>query len=201
MKRLDERHFSRTLDVLTRAFEDDELYQYLEPDTAERHRFVRDFLTFRTRYLFKRCQVFADGDEIHSVMAAAPAGQAMSKLDFVLCGGLGPLLRATPTVRRRMLDFVSYLDRCEEECCPRPHQMLGPLATHPDHQGKGLGGALFSHMVNEVCDPNVALCLDTRTPRNVQLYEKYGFYVVKEEFVPGSRVTNFVMLRDPGGKM
>ena len=138
---------------------------------------------------------------LSGVMAAAPAGQAMSKLDFVLCGGLGPLLRATPTVRRRMLDFVSYLDRCEEECCPRPHQMLGPLATHPDHQGKGLGGALFSHMENEVCDPNVALCLDTQTPRNVQLYEKYGFYVVKEEFVPGSRVTNFVKLRDPGGKM
>jgi GNAT superfamily N-acetyltransferase len=58
------------------------------------------------------------------------------------------------------------------------HWHLPLIGVDPAHQGKGIGSALLSHVLN-VCDgQNVPAYLEATSPRNVPLYERHGFEIV-----------------------
>ena len=59
-----------------------------------------------------------------------------------------------------------------------PHWHLPLIGVDPAHQGKGIGSALLSHIL-EVCDvQNVLAYLEATSPLNVRLYERHGFEAV-----------------------
>jgi len=59
-----------------------------------------------------------------------------------------------------------------------PHWHLPLIGVDPAHQGKGIGSALLSHIL-EVCDvQNVLAYLEATSPLNVPLYERHGFEAV-----------------------
>ena len=63
-------------------------------------------------------------------------------------------------------------------------------------QGKGIGSALLSHILN-VCDgQNVSAYLEATSPRNVPLYERHGFAAVGSIQVADSPQI-IAMLREP----
>mgnify|MGYP001966321728 FL=1 len=45
------------------------------------------------------------------------------------------------------------------------------------HQGKGLGSALMRHAVDGIDKQGALGCLDSSSPRNVPLYERFSFEV------------------------
>ena len=58
------------------------------------------------------------------------------------------------------------------------HWHLPLIGVDPAHQGKGIGSALLSHVLN-VCDgQRVSAYLEATSPRNVPLYERHGFEAV-----------------------
>jgi GNAT superfamily N-acetyltransferase len=59
-----------------------------------------------------------------------------------------------------------------------PHWHLPLIGVDPAHQGKGIGSALLSHIL-DVCDgQNVLAYLEATSPLNVPLYERHGFEAV-----------------------
>ena len=76
------------------------------------------------------------------------------------------------------------------------HWHLPLIGVDPAHQGKGIGSALLSHILN-VCDgQNVSAYLEATSPRNVPLYERHGFEAVGSIQVADSPKI-FPMLRKP----
>jgi GNAT superfamily N-acetyltransferase len=58
------------------------------------------------------------------------------------------------------------------------HWHLPLIGVDPAHQGKGIGSALLSHILN-LCDgQNVSAYLEATSPRNARLYERHGFEVI-----------------------
>ena len=56
-----------------------------------------------------------------------------------------------------------------------PHWYLPLIGVDPPHQGKGYGAALMRHVLLQ-CDHEKKLAyLESTNPRNVRLYERYGF--------------------------
>lgn len=61
-----------------------------------------------------------------------------------------------------------------------PHWHLNMIATHPDWQRRGLGGALMA-TVFEIAEADGLPCyLETETPENVAYYRHHGFDVRSE---------------------
>jgi ribosomal protein S18 acetylase RimI-like enzyme len=55
------------------------------------------------------------------------------------------------------------------------HWHLPLIGVDPAHQGKGIGSALLSHVLN-LCDAQkVSAYLEATSPRNILLYERHGF--------------------------
>jgi ribosomal protein S18 acetylase RimI-like enzyme len=58
------------------------------------------------------------------------------------------------------------------------HWHLPLIGVDPAHQGRGIGSALLSHVLN-VCDgQKVSVYLEATSSRNVALYERHGFEAV-----------------------
>jgi len=58
------------------------------------------------------------------------------------------------------------------------HWHLPLIGVDPAHQGKGIGSALLSHILNVCDDQNVPAYLEATSPRNVPLFERHGFEAV-----------------------
>ena len=72
-----------------------------------------------------------------------------------------------------------------ETSAPAPWR-LETLGVRPDRQGAGLGSALVRFGLEAAARHAAhAIALDTSDPRNVRLYERFGFATVAHSEVPG----------------
>ena len=68
-----------------------------------------------------------------------------------------------------------------------PHHYLGAIGGRPDTQGTGAGGALLN-AVSQIASGDSAstgVGLDTENPRNVGLYEHFGYQIIARDKIDG----------------
>lgn len=75
------------------------------------------------------------------------------------------------------------------------HYYLPCIGVDPDCQGTGLGSAILAHLAAKADQENVGCYLENANPRNLPLYQRFGFQVVNELDVIG--IHNWFMWRDP----
>jgi predicted N-acetyltransferase YhbS len=63
--------------------------------------------------------------------------------------------------------------------------LLDAIAVEPGSQGRGIGGKLISAGLARAAEDRAGAFLSTGTPRNVSIYERAGFEVVKRANAPG----------------
>jgi GNAT superfamily N-acetyltransferase len=108
---------------------------------------------------------------------------------------LGELMRSTASLPS-MTDGLRVMQQMADYHPREPHWYLPLIGIDPRHQGKGLGGALLAHAI-DICDRDgVPAYLESSNPRNVPLYERYGFEV-RGCIQHGSSPTLVPMLRKP----
>jgi ribosomal protein S18 acetylase RimI-like enzyme len=78
----------------------------------------------------------------------------------------------------------------------QPHWYLPLLGVDPLHHGKGLGSALLQHALAISDQDNKYAYLESSNPRNIPLYERYGFELLGTIQVNTSP-SIFPMLRKP----
>ena len=73
---------------------------------------------------------------------------------------------------------------------PEPLWHLDTVAVEPGWQGRGIGSRLIEFALKQASQSDVAMVLETGTPRNVPLYQRLGFHIVEEADSPegGPRV-------------
>jgi ribosomal protein S18 acetylase RimI-like enzyme len=93
-------------------------------------------------------------------------------------------------------DVLAAFTKMAEAHPHEPHWYLAQVGIDPNSQGQGLGAALLRHALAR-CDRDKALAyLETGNPRNIPLYQHFGFEVIGEIRV-GSAPTMTPMLRRP----
>lgn len=93
----------------------------------------------------------------------------------------------------RMLESEKYLGYKEDDrivavtgihALSREHKVavLGNITTHPDYRGRGLAGALTSHLLEELTADGHMVCLNVQqnNAAAIRCYEKLGFVKVHE---------------------
>ena len=97
-------------------------------------------------------------------------------------GGLGPLMRLAKIMRA-----------WGKHDPQKSHWHLKVLGVAPDFQGKGIGGQVVKFYCDIVDRDMIEAYLETDRPENISFYERFGFKVVGEEIINGSK--NWYMLR------
>ena len=71
---------------------------------------------------------------------------------------------------------------------PTPHYYLETLGVEPTLQGQGLGSTMLQAIAAQLDASGTECLLETANPKNVVLYERFGFEVVKQEQILGADV-------------
>ena len=96
----------------------------------------------------------------------------------------------------RKSSMLSMFDQMDALHPQEAHWHLALIGVDPAHQGRGIGSALLSYVLN-VCDAQkVSAYLEATSPRNVPLYERHGFEAVGSVQVADSPQI-IAMLRKP----
>ena len=162
-------------ELLGRAFINDPLLRYLEPNDKWRQRLTpvlyRAVLRYCQRY--GQADVTSDG---HAVACWLLPRHCLPSLWRELRSGMWALpFKGRTQALRRLLQFDAAAKALRLQHAGSEHWYLWTLAVDPTHQRKGNASALLKTVLTRA-DRSGEICyLETQNPANVALYERFGF--------------------------
>ncbi len=93
-------------------------------------------------------------------------------------------------------DLVSVMIQRATYQPNEPHWYLSQIGVDPAHRGKGHGGALLAHGLQQCDRDGCVAYLESSNPRNVSLYERHGFKAIGK-IQAGTSPWIVAMLRTP----
>ncbi len=177
--------------TLARAFDDDPLTTWMFPDPRARHRALPPMF----RALLREALAF---DEVYTVASGRAAAfwnpPGTFPLDWRANTRMG--LTMARLMRHRLLDRAAGLLYFDRHHPSEPHWYLQMLGTEPQWQGKGIGSALLSPILERCDHTGERVYLEASKEKNIPFYARHGFAVTEEMQVPRGP-TMWAMWRDP----
>ena len=183
INRLDAKYTEKIIEIISSAFENYPLTQYLFSDGYKQS----------TKYLIKlKCDeksknnnlilgAFAQG-KLQGVAFVTPPGKAENNndVDSTTTSTEEEFVRVIGKEAIMRLEAYSNIKKANKP--PQPHFYIDILAVNPESQGKGIGRALLSkvHQISEQDSESYGVALDTHTQENVDYYKRCGYEVSAE---------------------
>lgn len=170
-------------EVLTAAFFDDPVTDWLVPDRARRRAVLPPVfgLFFDAFQPHGETYLTEDG---RGTALWLPAGRELLHPNELQDFGRR-IEEAAGSYAGRLFKLIEF---SEAHAPPEPHWHLQVLAVIPDQQGKGLGSALLEEVLPRLDRDSEAAYLESTTPRNRALYERHGFDCIGEIQLPDGPV-------------
>lgn len=156
--------------VITVAFSTDPIARWVYPQADD---YLRDFPAF--------IRVFAGRSFENGTAYLAPSASGAA---LWLPPGVGPdddrmidLIWSTTTeeIQKDLFPFLEQMGMFHPE---EPHWYLPMIGVETHMQGRGIGASLMQHAL-AVCDEEgLPAYLESSNPRNVPMYERFGFEVI-----------------------
>ncbi|MCE7883520.1 MAG: GNAT family N-acetyltransferase [Actinobacteria bacterium ATB1] len=167
--------------LLARAFHEDPIWAWLQPDPGRRPRKLEKFFAALLRNNLTRGDLVLTTEDLAGVAVwRSPATWRETNKDVV---------RLTPATLRMGPRAVRRLLRLAREVEPRHprehHWYLAVLASDPPAQGRGIGSALIRAGLERSGHDGLPAYLETETESNVAFYSRHGFGVKETLVVPG----------------
>lgn len=179
--RLGREHRDRAVATLAAAFHEDPAMVYMLPDPASRARRLARLMGWMVDQHLKIGLVLGTAEGSAVTLWREPGRVHHHEplwhpgtLRFVPIFG-----RHLPRALATDAGITGHLPRGED------WMYLKMAGVHPDHQGKGLGGAMIRAGLALAAERGVPSVLETATPSNVGLYQRLGYAIRSEWDVSG----------------
>ncbi len=182
VRALEERDIAAAALVSARAFRNNSaMVGILRRDPPERERllngFGRTLLSIYNKH--GQCWVVSDEETICAAMLTLPQGSYPLPWSSELRLGAECLVRGGLSTTARFSKMDAFVKRRHPS---HPHHYVYMLATDPDHQRRGFGSMLLSHLGQAF--PGIEIYLETDEPDNLPFYQSNGFDVIGEDLAP-----------------
>lgn len=178
--------------ALTRSFDDDPVMGYMFPKPGQRARNLKALFASESKRALGKGSLFTI-DDARALGAAIWSPPGLWKVGGVELLGQLPLLLTMGSALRRSLGVLTRMEKVHPH---EPHWYLNVLGTDPDHQGKGVGSALITPILQQCDEEGVPAYLESSKESNIPFYRRHGFVVTGEVVIPGGP-TLWPMWRDP----
>lgn len=191
-------HLADVSGVLARAFFDDPMMVWVEPDDRRRERMLPWLMGFGARYGL-------DFGELHGTVAPVrggavwlPPGETTVLPERMEAAGFNDAttLLGDAALGRFGL-FMGHAEELHARDMSAPHWYLMILGVDPSSQGQGIGGGIIQPVLARADAAGLPCYLETAKSRNVTFYRKHGFEVVHEGDIPGGGAHVWTMARAP----
>jgi ribosomal protein S18 acetylase RimI-like enzyme len=184
--------------VLTRAFLDDPMMEYVVPDEEKRKRHLPWFFRLAARYASRYGEPFTTDNVDAGALWLPPGETIIPTMRLVRMGMLNGFFKFGPSSFMRFLSVLTHLEHLHKRDVPPEHWYLFVLGVDPSRQGQGVGGTIIQPVLERADKERLPCYLETMKERNVEFYRKHGFdVVVDDRFKDGPRY--WTMKREPIG--
>ena len=182
--------------VLGRAFQDDPVMSWVQPDAERRTAALPGLFGALTRHHFlagRGTEVAVSDDGIAAAALWDPPGRWMqsSREQLAMLPGVLRAFRGRLAAGRTVTDLMKA-NHPEE-----PHWYLGIIGSDPTSRGAGFGHALMKSRLDR-CDAEFAPAyLESSNPDNIPYYQRFGFEITGEIVLPEGGPSLWPMWRAP----
>lgn len=163
-------------ETVSRAFFDDPLYGYVEPDETKRMRVIMPLNRMMVQ-LFLRSGVTDATADTKGLVLWLPPGKKISPTAMLRSGALALPFRTGLGPLGRLMSAMGEADKAHEEALGVPHWYLAGATVDPSVHGQGIGTALVEHGLTRVDAEGASCYLETSKERNVPYWQRFGFEV------------------------
>lgn len=197
--RLDESRVDEAAALMTRAFFDYPMWQWVLPDEDHRRRALP--VSARASVIWGALMgaSYLRGDPAHGVAIWAPPGMADADVDpdGSKTGWDSVVAAVGPAGMRRFEAMIDVQRPIRERYLNEGAWYLAWLGVDPDVQRSGAGAALLGDMFVRLDPQGVATYLETEKEANVAYYLKHGYKLVHEGILPEGGPGFWCFLRRP----
>lgn len=185
----------RLADVSADAYQDYPLHNWFTKGTYD-YETSKLLMLVTLKSMLNEAVIYADSAELNGFAVWLPSGFTGNKtLPFIMSGGLKFILHSGVGVIGRLLTYENYAMKLKKEYTGNEDWYLFNLSIKKSAQGKGIASKLLNPML-EFCDAEkMPAYLETNKESNVKLYQHYGFELKKEEYIPGTTVSHYAMVK------
>lgn len=144
-------------------------------------------------------QVWTTSEGLEGIAAWVPGRLAkMTLWRLIWSGAIGSGLRMGRHIGERLQPVFKPLGAdLEAHMGAQPFVYLQVLGVATAQQGRGFGGMLLRQLIRTCDRQALPLYLETETERNVDMYTRFGFRVVKQITLPVIGLPMWEMIREP----
>jgi ribosomal protein S18 acetylase RimI-like enzyme len=196
MIRLSESQIRPAGEVAARAFHNDPVTVHLFPNNSGLFD-IAPLYEFDIRYCRLYGETYATSPDLEGIAAWLPPGETDMPWHKILrAGALSLLFKVKPSILMRLPQLFTASVDIRKRHISFPHWYLSLLCVAPEHQKKGYGSALLSHMLTRIDSEHLPCYLETTEGKNVSFYERHGFRVLETGKIPDTPLMFWTMLRD-----
>ena len=183
--------------VLARAMANDPVFTYILSDPVEREHLMPPFMTALTRYGLLVGEVYATAGPVEASAIWLPPSSIQTEEQRDRAGLTAVVSAFSDGARARRDTVFQDHDRVRGAAQFVPHWYLVLIGVDPARQGLGLGSLLLRAGLSRVDQDGVECQLFTEQPRNVPIYQRYGFEIAVEGDLPDGGPRFWFMRRRP----
>lgn len=168
--------------VAARAFFDDPLMNWLQPDPLRQQRALPGFFAAPVHDCLAHGEVWVarTGGAVRAVGAWLPPGVALPTRGVRALRQAQHALPAMVGMGRRVRAAIALMNTLVRQHPHGDHWYLALLATDPAHQGRGHAGALLAMVHPRADSMGRPAYLETQKEANLAYYRRFGYDVVDE---------------------
>lgn len=171
----------RVADLLARAFAADPIFDWVEPDDRARFAFLTHFMAALTRRSLSYGEVWTTAPDLAGVsLWKGPDLRALTSALMAATGLDRIAAWLSPAAFARFEALFDPVEAALEQDVPGPRWYLGVLAVEPELQGRGVGSRLMRPVLERADRDGLPVTLETGKPKNLPLYRRHGFEVLRE---------------------
>ncbi|MDZ7725795.1 MAG: GNAT family N-acetyltransferase [candidate division KSB1 bacterium] len=185
--------------VLADAFQFDPLWNKIFEGEANLEAKFRACFETPVRFCYKYGEVYAPSDNLEGIAAYVPGSHSnMTPWRMLLSGAFLSGMRMGTHVGRKMAPVFKPLDQDRKQHMKNKEFLyLFIIGVSTAHQGKGYGGKMLRHLIEQSDSAGIPIYLETETRDNVAMYETFGFRVLKNGILPMIDQPMWELLREP----
>lgn len=161
--------------VLSRAFFDDPVMSWAVPDDRRRSRILPEFFEVFTATFLRYEEVYLDEGHGGAALWAPPGQPAVDEENADEFNGRMETIFGADAPHT--FELIALLDECHPH---EPHYFLQFLGVVPEQQGKGIGSALLTAVLERCDRERLPAYLEATSRDSRRLYERHGFEATGE---------------------
>jgi len=183
--------------MLARAFQDDEFFVYLFPSEAEREKKLPCVLECFVRCGVLYGEVYATSANLEGVAVwVAPGKNELTLWRQIRSGLIGLAFKLGWKGISGAQSAMNHMSSVHRRHASFPHWYLFAIGVKPKFQGKGHASTLLKAMFARIDQEHLPCYLETNSEKSLPIYQHYGFKVVEDAIIPGTKVRQWAMVRE-----